>query len=368
VPYAKDYLEKIIQIPFTIPEQNVNDITCYVGMLVMGKCLDESGWEALISARPSFYSDGEKMSEAMGRWPVDNRALFGGALDSVTDELKAVISYTHILGHGLRGNPRQIKRFLNILALRRRLSEVNGLDTDPALLIKITVLEYVWGAFFGSIVETVDPTTGKSELIGEVLKASKKQGASDSKLVSGALELPGLVEFLSVEPPLSGEEDLRPYLFLAQTSLSRGREIGLVPVEEKARAIVNRILSDDRIQSRTAAKQAASQEPTVIATIVRSLIGSLLAVNAGTERVAVINALDTICSANKEHYPAILAALSSLDPSGNDAISISASTFLNNAEGNGADVPAGMKDKYTAASPLAAALTPRASGSRAGRK
>ena len=48
------------------------------------------------------------------------------------------------MGSALRGNPRQIKRFLNILALRRRLAKANKLGIHLQLLIKLAVLEYAW--------------------------------------------------------------------------------------------------------------------------------------------------------------------------------------------------------------------------------
>jgi hypothetical protein len=63
-------------------------------------------------------------------------------LKDVEDELAAVMPYVDSLGRGLRGNPRQIKRFLNIISLRRRLAEENELDVRQDLLIKLAVLEY----------------------------------------------------------------------------------------------------------------------------------------------------------------------------------------------------------------------------------
>ena len=52
----RDYLEKIVQMPFTIPAQRLSDITCYVGMLILGRRLDGDGWSALVKSRPGFYS------------------------------------------------------------------------------------------------------------------------------------------------------------------------------------------------------------------------------------------------------------------------------------------------------------------------
>ena len=45
------------------------------------------------------------------------------------------------LGRGLRGNPRQIKRFLNRFLLRLRDGREARDDLDPATLAKLMVLE-----------------------------------------------------------------------------------------------------------------------------------------------------------------------------------------------------------------------------------
>ena len=120
-------------------------------------------------------------------------------------------------------NPRQIKRFLNILGLRRRLAKANNLVIQLQLLIKLAVLEYAWKDFFESVVDTVDPLTGSCELFEAIARAA--DGPADvtpGKLVSDALAQPALVHYLNRDPVLKSTDDLRPYLFLAQTSLSEG--------------------------------------------------------------------------------------------------------------------------------------------------
>jgi predicted KAP-like P-loop ATPase len=59
----KDFLEKIVQIPFTIPEQDLRDIVCYVGMLIIGRHLDEKHWPTLLSARRGFYTFAGKIED-----------------------------------------------------------------------------------------------------------------------------------------------------------------------------------------------------------------------------------------------------------------------------------------------------------------
>ena len=41
---------------FTIPEQDLRDIACYVGMLIIGRHLDEKHWPDLLTARRGFYT------------------------------------------------------------------------------------------------------------------------------------------------------------------------------------------------------------------------------------------------------------------------------------------------------------------------
>jgi predicted KAP-like P-loop ATPase len=344
----KDFLEKIVQIPFTIPEQDLRDIACYVGMLIIGRHLESQHWPQLLSARRSFYTCTGKIEDEIRSWPGKNKALLDGKLNDVDDELAAVMPYVDSLGRGLRGNPRQIKRFLNIISLRRRLAKENELDVKQELLIKLAVLEYVWEEFFNAVVETVDPATGHSALIEEVLKAAESDDGqqSESKLVTESMGRVGLVEYLLAEPKISGKIDLNPYLFLAQTSLSRGSATGLQPADEKAKSLAQAIESDDPLRSRAGAKQAASQEPAVAASVVRVLLTDLVASKEPLLRTHIINGLEAICRSHKEQYAHVVRGLAQVDPTGQDAVAISATTLFTAAEKAGTTVAPELKEKF----------------------
>ena len=344
----KDFLEKIVQIPFTIPEQDLRDIACYIGMLIIGRHLEASYWPQLLAARRSFYTCAGKIEDEIRGWPGKNTALLGAKLKDAEDELTAVMPYVDSLGRGLRGNPRQIKRFLNIISLRRRLAKENELDVKQDLLIKLSVLEYVWEEFFNAVVETVDPATGHSALIEEVLKAADSDDSqqSESKLVIESMGRVGLVEYLLAEPKVSGKIDLNPYLFLAQTSLSRGRATGLQPADEKAKSLAQAIESDDPLRSRAGAKQAAAQEQAVAASVVRILLTDLVAAKEPLLRTHIINGLEAICRSHKEQYAQVVRGLSQVDPAGQDAVAISATTLFKAAEKAGTTVPPDLKEKF----------------------
>lgn len=353
----KDYLEKIVQIPFNIPEQNLRDIACYVGMLIIGRHMEEAGWTDLLAARPSFYDHPDGIEQAICDWPSTNRALFSSDFGDLLDELKATLPYTNSLARGLRGNPRQIKRFLNIISLRRKLAKANDQEIQPDLLVKLGILEYVWDDFFNSIAETVDPSTGYSSLLEEVMKAIEEdRTTSDSKLVSDSLALPGLVGYLSLKPHLTGTIDLRPYLFLAQTSLSRGRSAALVPVEEEAKSLASLIVSDDRLRSKAAAKRAASKEVATASSVIKHLIRNLSIAKEASLRTHIITGFEEICRAHPSLYPLVVKACEPIDATSEEAVAMVVVTLLASAEKAGAEIPAGLSEKFRKSSPLVDAL------------
>jgi len=359
----KDYLEKIVQIPFSIPQQDISDITCYVGMLIIGRHLSDKAWEQLSAERPRFYTAGAKMCETLCRWPEDNHVHFGDA-KTVAAELKEVLPYVNTLARGLKGNPRQIKRFLNILALRRQLAKANKLDVAQELLIKIGILEYAWQDFFESVADTVDPATGRSALLDEIAKAAKdrKGDALESKLLAESMGRAGLVEYLTAAPPLDGTVDLRSYLFLAQTSLSRGQAPAMMPTDERAESLAKLIEGDDQLRAKAAAQQAAAQEPAIASAIVRMLVSDLQSAKEAVSKVRIVTGLEAICHKHTDQYPIVIKVLAQIDATGNDALAVVAATFLRSAQGARADVPEELIERYTKASPLAEAL----SGSRRG--
>jgi hypothetical protein len=328
-------------------------------MLIIGRHLDEQHWPTLLSARRGFYTCAGKIEDEIIRWPVKNKALINSKLTEVGDELSAVMPYVQSLARGLRGNPRQIKRFLNIISLRRRLAKENELEVKQDLLIKLAVLEYAWEDFFNAVVETVDPTNGHSALIEEVLKAATTDDGkqSESKLVTESMGRAGLVEYLLAEPKLTGKIDLNPYLFLAQTSLSRGRAVGLQPADEKAKNLAMAIESDDPIRSRSGSKQAAAQEPALAASIARILLVDLATAKEPLLRTHIINGLEEICRHHKDQYPHAVRGITQVDPTGQDAVSLAAMTLFAAAEKAGVTITPEMKEKFKG-SKLAAAFSP----------
>jgi hypothetical protein len=348
----KDYIEKIVQIPFNIPQQSIADIACYVGMLVLLQALKEPGIRELAKSRPAFVAAEVPLEEFL-EWHRQNASLFVKSSGDIPAELAGIVPYVAILARGLRGNPRQVKRFLNVLALRRRLAHANVLDVRQDLLVKLGVLEYVWSDFFVSLAETVDPNTGFSPLIAEMLASdvAEVDSKSDSKLLAESLSTSGLLDFLRDEPEVNGTLDLRPYLFLAQTSLSRGQIGDVLPINEQVNVLVRNVESDDRLISQAGARHAAASEAAIAEAVVRALVSDLPSVPNALRRTHIVTGLQAICRKHRSQFPAALKAIEHMGPS-DPASSLSATTLIQEARAAGIPIPDGLESRFAEASIL----------------
>lgn len=337
--FAEDYLEKIVQIPFRIPEQTLPDIACYVGMLTLQRELSLESWEALTAARQAVVDDVTGVHEGFVSWlQHQNEAVFQCDRASAVAALQRTQPYLSILARGLRGNPRQIKRFLNILELRQRLAQANNLDVAEDVLIKTLVLEYAWRWFFQEVADNCDRDTGRSELLTELVRLDEEgsQEDPDSEILTAALATPGLPAFIRDAPALK-DMDLRPYLFLAQTAL-HVRSAALTPPDEAARALAASITVADRIRSKAAAREAARSEGAVAVAVVRALASKVHTESNPAAQVNIVAGLSLICERHADCLPVAIDGLRDLDLSQNEALALIAQPLVERARRAGIDV------------------------------
>lgn len=243
--YARNYLEKLIQVPFRIPALGDTETRIYVTLLLVGAELGErdTAFNALIAVardrlkRPwtSGALDAATVKTALG----DKASRANNAL-ALSDQIGP------ILASGTKGNPRQIKRFLNTLVLRQRTAEARGFGDDVKLpvLAKLMLAERFLPRFFDQIAavaaaapngkcadlatleaaamakeDAKGPTKPeKAAKTGDTVKGAPKLEAvksTESALLSEWLSSPAIKAWAAV-PTAIGGEDLRPYLFVAK--------------------------------------------------------------------------------------------------------------------------------------------------------
>ncbi len=133
--YARNYLEKLIQVPFRIPALGETETRIYVTLLLAGAAIGENDAEyaKLIGvAREKL----KRPWTSGGLDAVAVKAALGTQAEKANNALALSDQIGPILASGTKGNPRQIKRFLNTLLLRERTAVARGFGDD----IKLPVL------------------------------------------------------------------------------------------------------------------------------------------------------------------------------------------------------------------------------------
>lgn len=223
--YTKNYLEKLIQIPIRIPTLNKLQTGNYIKFLMLQNHLNHN------------YSELEKIYKLFDqkkKTPYDNLELtyemitevFGGSAPKLQETLLVANQLSPTLANGLKGNPRNIKRFLNTLFLRIRVSKIYGLQDVIKLnvLAKLMLLERFQSDKFDTIVEEV---TLSQDGLSAMSKEAEEKGINDDKekniqpkKAKSSLSEENKIESnfadWAILTPDLADIDLRPYIFISK--------------------------------------------------------------------------------------------------------------------------------------------------------
>lgn len=212
---VEDYIEKLIQVPYHLPRLSPSETETYMSLLFCAKYAPDHMAKCL---------------EACAEQRARNRyAVFGyGAIEKVVGELDGELAAAlalctqtaPLITDGLKGNPRQVKRFLNALFLRLQLAAVAKLTTIRAdVLVKLMILEYAFDERFRELYKWQASQEGHPEQIVSMEKAVGKKDA-EKELESdwkGWGDI-GVRKWLAMSPVLS-DVDLRDYFWIARDRL-----------------------------------------------------------------------------------------------------------------------------------------------------
>lgn len=137
---VKDYLEKLIQIPYNLPKLSDSEVETYISLLI---CKRELPTEQFRRIHDFFSVFRQRDRYSVCGFAAIKDSIEESQRDKILQSLVSIPALVPIITQTLSGNPRQIKRFLNTLTLRQRLATVaNIADFDMAILAKLMVLEY----------------------------------------------------------------------------------------------------------------------------------------------------------------------------------------------------------------------------------
>lgn len=239
--YARNYLEKLIQVPFRLPPLGYVETRTYITLLFVSLTLktDDEKFVKLLDLTK------EVLRRPWGGGGLDRekiRTAIGSIPPNIENALQLADQIAPLLTDGARGNPRQIKRFLNTMTLRLAIAKQRGIESD----IKITVLAKLMLAerfetnLFGKIER--EATDGGESTTLETLETFVHGGDArtpDADNDAVKKKAAKAVQLKAVKPTATGDEDdgwvpnewarrwarlapkltghdLRPYLFISR--------------------------------------------------------------------------------------------------------------------------------------------------------
>lgn len=282
VSYARNYLEKLIQVPFRIPALGLAETRIYVTLLLAESALGskDARFARLLDAAR------EDMKRPWKSRGLDRRTVEGamqGPMPPDVDQALVISAHvTKILSEGTRGNPRQIKRFLNSMMLRHAIAQARGFgeEVQRPVLAKIMLVERFYPDLYEQIARlaandpdgTPEAVTRLEEHVRTPLiiddEDEKKTGKGGRKAVRPArAPLPPEAEewaknewakaWAALDPPLTNI-DLRPYVFVTRDKRS---SLGGLTTASHLEVLVEKLMGPKMIARGAAAEIAKLTGP-----------------------------------------------------------------------------------------------------------
>lgn len=325
LPYARNYLEKLIQIPFRIPALGVQESRTYVTLLLVQAIMGENhiGFKDLLAlARKALNQPWRGSGVTLDQVrEVDN---------TKREELAAAFVLAQqigpILAEGTKGNPRQIKRFLNSLAIRLRIAKERGfgIDVNAAVLGKLMLAERFQPDFYDHLAaEAMLAVDGRVALLAKLESEDRDDGKADSKpkkeaMPSNAtaradgdnekwLSRDWLVKWAKIDPACK-DVDLRPYVFVA-----RDKRILASAAESSGLDALIESLSGGELAARTVEPQVRELAPGDAEQMFNALRERVLRAPNFTTEPAGFTGLMLLAKNHPRHQSELLSLVESID-------------------------------------------------------
>lgn len=161
---GKEYLEKVIQYPISIPQLNLAEVNLYLFCLLSEKTItDMKKFNSLIEIISSLHPDQELTLDFIEEKDAS-------LVEACRYDMSLSRQISSVLAPSINGNPRQCKRFLNMLYMRMELAKARHVSLDKNILAKLMLAEYFNPDFFRAITNPDYREVFKAFERGEELK------------------------------------------------------------------------------------------------------------------------------------------------------------------------------------------------------
>jgi predicted KAP-like P-loop ATPase len=247
-----DYLDKLIQVPIRVPKAGVREIRSYLFMLyAIDQRLPEEKLETLREGlekalQQSWKDDPISRQDALALTGESEEGDLARAF-ARADRIAPVLANSPII----HGNPRIVKRLLNVVKMRSQIAQRRSMPLDEAIITKLVIFERCVGVkATADFYRLVDAEQGVPALLKRLEEGG---GQVPDDAPKTWMDNPTTKSFISewaqLEPRLSGV-DLRAAIYLSRETMPIGAYVvGLSPA---GREILDVLVATKNTSSPTA--------------------------------------------------------------------------------------------------------------------
>ncbi|MBT7929923.1 ATPase [Candidatus Peregrinibacteria bacterium] len=256
--HQTDYLDKLIQVPIKVPKPGALEVRAYLFMLLATdldigdenlKILQSSLTQSLRNAwKEKPISVADLMSKISISSPV--------VTSNLEEALNVAERITPLLSGSSRinGNPRIVKRLLNVIKMRKRVSDRREMNLDEALITKLVIFERCAGKDATiELYRQIDEGDGFSLTLRDLESDSEKAVIPDTWQSIESF----IFEWVKL-PPLLKDIDLRAAAYLSRETIPLG--IVSTAISPVAKELII-LLKAVKTRSSPKAKQAIINTP-----------------------------------------------------------------------------------------------------------
>lgn len=244
-----DYIDKLIQVPIRVPKAGVREIRSYLFMLYAIEAgVDSTKLKNLrqgleTALQQSWKDDPITRNEVLALLEFTEDNELAKSFERA-DRIAPILANSPII----HGNPRTVKRLLNVIKMRSKTADRRRMPIDEALITKLVVFERCAGAqATKDFYSLIDKEQGKPSFI------SSLEANETTDLPKSWTDNPTTAAFIDdwakLEPKLSNI-DLRPAIYLSRETIPIGTYItGISP---SGREALNTLISTQNESSPTA--------------------------------------------------------------------------------------------------------------------
>lgn len=159
---GKEYLEKVIQYPLYIPQLTRAEVNQYLACLLLRQTLPDDEFKEILGIVYALDPDQDFSMELISDKASD-------IAENCKEDMALARQISSVLAPSINGNPRQCKRFLNMLYMRLELAKMRHVTLDKSILAKLMLAEYFNPEFFKAVTKPENRELFKAFEKGEEL-------------------------------------------------------------------------------------------------------------------------------------------------------------------------------------------------------